>query len=133
MKRKTVNYRTEKPQHLDGIVGPVTVLYSGRCINCNRTVYRTDENECPDPRGFIRPDHCASILEAEEYGMVGPKVLACWDCAQEDAKRYERTLSKAKKQWKPKPCCKYEHLGYHDPGLCSECTTEEHCVKHERV
>ena len=87
------------PQHFEGFGGPVTVLYSGRCLNCKRTVYRTDESECPDPRGFINVFHCASLLIASEYDMIGPDVLACWDCAQEDAGLYKRTLAKAKERW----------------------------------
>lgn len=124
MKRETVNYTTKEPQHLDGFGGPVTVLYSGLCVNCNSTVYRTDKSESPDPRGFINMFHCASLLVASEYDMIGPDVLACWDCAQEDAGRYERTLCKAKAQWRAKVFVSFDTIATAQPDgaiCCNNC------------
>lgn len=77
----------------------LTVRSFGKCIVCRRQVFGYESDSAPDPRGLIHPTRCHSPLVAEEYGMVGDDVSACFDCMN-TAASYRLGLERAKEKWK---------------------------------
>lgn len=99
------NFRTIKNQtFFDGWEGrEVTVRFAGLCICCGSKTYQPSDEKGhfydPDPRGVFGPKHASASFVASEYGMTGPDVPCCFDCAN-TRETYEKGLVIAKKQWK---------------------------------
>lgn len=74
--------------------------YFGHCVGCNRRTYGFDDGE-NDPRGMAG-DHAVSIETARDHDLVGPDVVACFMCMN-DEPTYHRVMRHAKKVWREKP------------------------------
>jgi len=94
-----MRYNTHKPQKARDLSGERTIIFIGKCIQCERNCYGYDNEPNPDPRGLIDPRHCAHDFVASEYDMTGPDVVCCFDC-HNTRELYFRGLALAKEQWK---------------------------------
>ncbi len=81
-----------------GFLGERPRFSRGRCIGCGRMTYWSEDYQ--DPRGPLGL-RVYSPMVASEYNMIGPDVVACWGCGQNDPDIYTKTLKRAKKFWKP--------------------------------
>lgn len=94
-----INYRTHKPQTAKNWAGELkTVVYIGKCAACDRTVYGYTDEQAPDPRGLISPDHCNFPLEPLDYGKQGKPVPMCFTCMNTE-RTYTKGLQIALAQW----------------------------------
>ena len=83
---------------VEGFVGKAPKFSRGLCVLCKRMTYSSEQYS--DPRGPLGLRIYDPFI-ASEYNMVGPDVVACWGCADNDANLYRSALEKAKKFWKP--------------------------------
>lgn len=71
--------------------------YVGRCVLCGTRTYAFDDGE-NDPRGVLG-GHAADVLVAADFEMVGPDVVACFLCLNNDERRYDWAIRLAKREW----------------------------------
>lgn len=69
-----------------------TLRRAGKCYGCSRTLWHADDNQGAEIWAT------SNSLEAAEYGMVGPTVGLCLECAN-DRRRYELALGSAKRRY----------------------------------
>lgn len=77
------------------------IRYKGRCFSdrCDhRRTFAADDGE-NDPRGVLG-DHATSPLVAEDYEMIGPDLILCFDCANEYSSYKEALIYAKRKLWK---------------------------------
>jgi len=118
--------------------GDYTLYSMGRCIRCGRQTYAENVKMTPtgapdgfgsDPRGPCGMQAC-SPLEAYQFDMTGPDVVACWDCADEDADRHRQTVDLAKTLWTiPARCGCKVNAPEADPAQHA-CPCGDHCPEH---
>lgn len=76
------------------------VRFDGRCINCGRRCYSTDDGD-GDPRGILG-DNAGCNLDASDFDMIGPEIVACFDCQNNGEEKYHNLIRLAKRKWKEK-------------------------------
>lgn len=79
--------------------------YLGQCQVCHTRCYGFQDGQ-DDPRGPLG-DHAASELIASDHYMIGPDIMMCFMCAN-DEPRYNKGLRRAYKVWKPGNKTRYE-------------------------
>ena len=91
-----LDFRTNKPQLFRDLGGEHTAVYMGLCVVCHCRTY--DHEGGADPRGMLGLRVYTPYV-AEYYGMVGPDVVACWGCKENDGDTSRKGLGIAKSRW----------------------------------
>lgn len=75
------------------------IRYQGRCFICRKRTFAADDGE-NDPRGVLG-DHAASPLHAhDDATMVGPDLILCFNCANEEGPSTTAVEYARKNLWK---------------------------------
>ena len=120
--------------------GDYTLYSMGWCIRCGRDTLAVNVEQDlagairyyeADPRGPSGMRSC-SLIEAIHFDMIGPDVVACWDCMDEDAERHRQTVDLARALWTPARCGCAVNAPEADPTRYA-CPCGDHCPEHGKA